>query len=209
MIYNFFQNYPDVRLSTCPYNATHLMPKDEMKGHMERCLDRRIVEVQKYNVPLPGQHGYLRNPTVYGSSFIKSNSNEEAENQDQDKAEVESTMSSMSSLNRSRILRNVLTRNAPRPIKSSALNDSTCSREIQRINKGASIPRKILRRPNSIEEPLQYVPSPLVGRVESNPKALNDGRKMIFSTTPSLISNDPRGPLPLLPSVSSPNPAMI
>merc|ERR1719273_2872416 len=48
------KNYPDVRLSTCPYNATHLMPKEEMKRHMERCLDRRIVEVQKYNVPLPG-----------------------------------------------------------------------------------------------------------------------------------------------------------
>ena len=206
LIYNFFQNYPDVRLSTCPYNATHLMPKDEMKGHMERCLDRRIVEVQKYNVPLPGQHGYLRNPTVYGSSFIKSNSNEEAENQDQDKAEVESTMSSMSSLNRSRILRNVLTRNAPRPINSPAFNDTTCSKEIQRINEGARTSPKILRRPTSIEDPLQYVPSPLIGRVDSNPNASNAGRKMVFSTTPSLTSNNAQGPLP---RTSSPNPSMI
>ena len=174
------------------------MPKEETKSHMERCPDRRIVEVQQYNVPLPGQHGYLRNPTVYGSSFIKSNE----ETEDQDKMEVESTMSS---LNRSRILRNVLTRNAPRPLSSPALNDSTCSREIQTINEGGSTSRKILRRPNSIEEPLQYVPSPLVGRVDSNPKAPNAGRRSVFPTTPSLNSNDGR----VLPRTSSPNTSLI
>ena len=195
----FFQNYPDVDLAVCPYNATHLMQKEDTMGHMENCPDRRIVEVQQYNVPLPGQHGNLINPTVYGSSFIKSNE----ETEDQDKMEVESTMSS---LNRSRILRNVLTRNAPRPINSPAFNDTTCSKEIQRINEGARTSPKILRRPTSIEDPLQYVPSPLIGRVDSNPNASNAGRKMVFSTTPSLTSNNAQGPLP---RTSSPNASMI
>ena len=179
-----------MELAVCPYNATHLMPKEETKSHLERCPDRRIVEVQQYNVPLPGQHGYLRNPTVYGSSFIKSNEDTEI----QDQMDVESTMSSM---NRSRILRNALTRNAPRPLRSPALNESICSKEIQNINdpSGRSTPRNNLRRPTSIEEPLQYNPSPLVGRV--------------FSTTLSLISNDVRSPLPRtsspkLPRTSSP-----
>merc|ERR1712183_351617 len=38
------KNYPDVDLAVCPYNATHLMQKEDTMGHIEYCPDRRTVE---------------------------------------------------------------------------------------------------------------------------------------------------------------------
>merc|ERR1711983_690752 len=75
---------------------------------MAECLDRRIVEVQHYNVPLPGQHG---NPPVYGSSLIKIQEEIQDEtHQDQPETELDQSKSetTMSSLNRSQMLRDVL-----------------------------------------------------------------------------------------------------
>ena len=31
------------------------MPPDEEKAHLKECPDKKIAEVQKYNVPLPGK----------------------------------------------------------------------------------------------------------------------------------------------------------
>ena len=70
-----------------------------------------------------GQHGCLKNPNVFGSSFIPQASNDEI---DDTKYETESTVSS---LNRSRYLGNFLNR-------SSGLVtdlDSDASAEVQRI----------------------------------------------------------------------------
>ena len=52
--HSHFQNHPDVELAICAYNATHLVPPDEEKAHLKECPDKKIAEVQKYNVPLPG-----------------------------------------------------------------------------------------------------------------------------------------------------------
>lgn len=165
------KNYPEVEMQICPYNATHLIPKcEDLGAHMAECLDRRIVEVQHYNVPLPGQHGYLRNPTVYGSSLIKI---EEIQNQDQeaeaqDKGEADSTMSS---LNRSRILRDVLRYRRPN-LRDSSPNagDWSLAKEMQRLEGRDASPAsatssrstsptprpKFLRRPNVVEDDHRY-----------------------------------------------------
>ena len=66
------KQHPEADLVICPYNATHhVQPADE-HVHLLKCPDRRIVEIQKYrfNDPLPGEHGDLSNPRVYGSAFI-------------------------------------------------------------------------------------------------------------------------------------------
>jgi len=62
------KNHPNVELLVCPYNATHLFPEAQRSRHLVECPDRRIVDMQKYNEPLPGRHGYLANPPFYGSS---------------------------------------------------------------------------------------------------------------------------------------------
>jgi len=71
------KNHPNVTLAICPYNASHHIPKEEEKAHLFDCRDRRIVEMQKYNEPLPGHHGCLSNPPFYGSSLIPRLPNEE------------------------------------------------------------------------------------------------------------------------------------
>jgi len=65
------KNYPDMDLVICPYNATHQFPEHERRGHLVYCRDRRIVEMQRYADPLPGRHGYLRNPPFYGSTELE------------------------------------------------------------------------------------------------------------------------------------------
>jgi len=62
------KNHPNIELEVCPYNATHLFPEVQRSRHLVECPDRRIVDMQKYNEPLPGRHGYLANPPFYGSS---------------------------------------------------------------------------------------------------------------------------------------------
>jgi len=75
------KNFPEMDLAVCPYNATHHFPKSEERIHLLECRDRRVVEMQKYNEPLPGRHGYLANPPFYGSSLLESDQkNEELEN---------------------------------------------------------------------------------------------------------------------------------
>jgi len=66
------KQFPEVALVVCPYNATHHVPRADEHDHLLSCPDKRIVEIQKYrlNEPLPGQHGDLTNPVVFGSSFI-------------------------------------------------------------------------------------------------------------------------------------------
>jgi len=162
------KNYPEVEMQVCPYNATHLIPKDEDLGaHMANCLDRRIVEVQHYNVPMPGQHGYLRNPSVYGSSLIEIEESQTPA-QDVEQEQEEEAETTMSSLNRSRILREVLHHRRPNLRDSNPSGDWNMAKEIQRLKgkeasseaatRSPSIsPRpKFLRRPNIVEDDRRY-----------------------------------------------------
>ena len=66
------KQHPELSLVVCPYNATHHVKRSDEHEHLLACPDRRIVEIQKYrfNEPMPGQHGDLSNPVVYGSSKI-------------------------------------------------------------------------------------------------------------------------------------------
>ena len=66
------QQHPHMDMVICPYNATHHVPREKEESHIVDCPDRRIVELQRYryNQPLPGQHGNLSNPPVYGSASI-------------------------------------------------------------------------------------------------------------------------------------------
>ena len=165
----FFQNYPNeaAEMQICPYNATHLIPKSEdLEAHMAECLDRRIVEVQHYNVPLPGQHGYLRNPPIYGSSLIKIEEEIQAEtHQDQPETELDQSESetTMSSLNRSQMLRDVLRYRRPNHQDLSPNATWSVEKEIQRFKRRdaspasatssqstSPTPPRVLRRPNII-----------------------------------------------------------
>ena len=167
----FFQNYPNeaAEMQICPYNATHLIPKSEdLEAHMAECLDRRIVEVQHYNVPLPGQHGYLRNPPIYGSSLIKIEEEIQDEtHQDQPETELDQSESetTMSSLNRSQMLRDVLHYRRPNHRDLSPNATWSVEKEIQRFKRRdaspasatssrstSPMPPRVLRRPNIIVE---------------------------------------------------------
>ncbi len=66
------RQHPHLDMAVCPYNATHHVPRAREQEHIIECPDRRIVELQRhrFNQPLPGQHGNLSNPLVYGSSLI-------------------------------------------------------------------------------------------------------------------------------------------
>ena len=134
-------------MQICPYNATHLIPKSEdLEAHMAECLDRRIVEVQHYNVPLPGQHGYLRNPPVYGSTLIKIEEEIQDEtHQDQPETELDQSESetTMSSLNRSQMLRDVLHYRRPnrRDLSPNATaGEWSVEKEIQRLKRREASP---------------------------------------------------------------------
>jgi len=176
------KNYPDVELAVCAYNATHQMPPDEEKAHLKECPDKKIAEVQKYNVPLPGQHGCLKNPNVFGSSFIPQASNDEI---DDTKFETESTVSS---LNRSRYLSNFIHHS------SGANNDldSDASGEVQRIlgssgneNMIRSSP-KLLRRPKTLEPPgnVQRRSSPFSPKLLRRPDTLEPPGNVQRSSSP-------------------------
>lgn len=64
------KNHPGADMVVCPFNASHHIQRQNEREHLLECRDKRMIEVQKYNEPLPGHHGYLNNPTVYGSAMI-------------------------------------------------------------------------------------------------------------------------------------------
>ena len=78
------KNHPEVSMKICPYNGTHHLPASDIRSHLQECPDRRIVEIQRFklNDPIPGKHGDLSNPVVFGSSLISQES--EAENKEGD-----------------------------------------------------------------------------------------------------------------------------
>lgn len=76
------EQHPEISLVICPFNAIHHIRKSEHVEHLQNCPDRGIVEQLKYryNAAVPGQHGNLTTPLVYGSSAITSdNQSEDAE----------------------------------------------------------------------------------------------------------------------------------
>jgi len=67
------EQHPGVNLAICPYNATHQFPVEHEKMHLDSCKDRVIEEVRRYrfNEPIPGWHGDIRNPSHFGSEDIQ------------------------------------------------------------------------------------------------------------------------------------------
>ena len=95
------EQHPGVDLAVCPYNATHQFPVEQEKAriycnfakhllelvrqlyhmhvirfrqmHLDTCTDRVIEEVRRYrfNEPIPGWHGDIRNPSHFGSEDIQ------------------------------------------------------------------------------------------------------------------------------------------
>lgn len=68
--------HPEISLLVCPFNAIHHIRQSDQVEHLQNCPDRGIVEMQKFrfNAAVPGQHGNLTTPLVYGSSSITSES---------------------------------------------------------------------------------------------------------------------------------------
>jgi len=66
--------HPEITLLVCPFNAIHHIRQSDQVEHLQNCPDRGIVEMQKFrfNAAVPGQHGNLTTPLVYGSSSITS-----------------------------------------------------------------------------------------------------------------------------------------
>lgn len=64
---------PETTLEICPFNAIHHIRKSDQVEHLQNCPDRGIVEIQKYrfNAAVPGHHGNLTTPLVFGSSSIR------------------------------------------------------------------------------------------------------------------------------------------
>jgi len=131
-------------------------------------VDRRISEVQKYNVPIPGQHGNLKNPTIFGSSFIPRGT----ENGEEVPGVPDDTISTF---NRSRHLRNVVSRNVSSRNRSYDLNVSA---EVAMINRQAAVASpmgtspRVLRRPINAEAPgFERSNSPLRSSIPSRASA--------------------------------------
>ncbi|XP_042555139.1 gametocyte-specific factor 1-like, partial [Dipodomys spectabilis] len=40
------KNHPDIaaKLATCPFNARHLVPRDEFRKHIANCVDKTCIE---------------------------------------------------------------------------------------------------------------------------------------------------------------------
>eukprot|EP00094_Tigriopus_californicus_P000316 TCALIF_00305-PA protein Name:"Similar to GTSF1 Gametocyte-specific factor 1 (Macaca fascicularis)" AED:0.75 eAED:0.75 QI:0/0/0/1/0/0/2/0/292 len=66
------KNHPEMDMAICPYNATHHIPRSQELLHLQDCPDRDAIELQKFRVNdlIPGPHGQLNKPVVYGSSLI-------------------------------------------------------------------------------------------------------------------------------------------
>merc|ERR550539_513016 len=56
----------------CPYNATHHIKESQKASHMMACPDRWVEEVRKSGINdlIPGQHGDLSMPKVFGTDSI-------------------------------------------------------------------------------------------------------------------------------------------
>lgn len=66
------KNHPEMDMAICPYNATHHIPRKQELQHLQECPDRDPIDLQKFrlNDLVPGPHGQLNKPVVYGSSLI-------------------------------------------------------------------------------------------------------------------------------------------
>merc|ERR550539_1750634 len=56
----------------CPYNATHHIKESQKASHMMACPDRWVEEVRKSGINdlIPGQHGDLSMPKIFGTDSI-------------------------------------------------------------------------------------------------------------------------------------------
>lgn len=45
-VFSHWQNHPKLasELQSCPFNARHLVPKQELQVHIETCSDRTLVD---------------------------------------------------------------------------------------------------------------------------------------------------------------------
>lgn len=147
-------------MAVCPYNASHHVPKDDERSHLMECRDRRIVEMQKYNEPLPGRHGCLSNPPFYGSALIRPQQipvvrQQQQEPEEESRVRLDDTVSSISTIDRHRDLKNFLDTH-PRQSRSpqrrrpsiSDISDSFSKLDTSEILSGlVTPPVQPLRRP--------------------------------------------------------------
>lgn len=66
--------HPEITLLVCPFNAIHHIRQADQVEHLQNCPDRGIAELQKlrFSAAVPGQHGDLTTPLVFGSASITS-----------------------------------------------------------------------------------------------------------------------------------------
>ena len=170
-------------MAICPYNASHHVPKQDEQSHLVECRDRRIMEMQKYNEPLPGHHGCLTNPAFYGSSLLP----KEDPFMEQMPSRMDDTISSISTVERSRQLHS---RIEPRSRRSSR-DMSALSGSFMSYEEKPDVPSP-LRRPMVTAR--NVPPSAVVqgSRPGSRRSSPSPGRRVLPRTaTPSRRSPSP------------------
>ncbi|XP_069882561.1 gametocyte-specific factor 1-like isoform X1 [Dipodomys merriami] len=48
------KNHPDIaaKLATCPFNARHLVPRDQLSEHIATCMDKIFLEDEVDNIKM-------------------------------------------------------------------------------------------------------------------------------------------------------------
>jgi len=157
------KRYPNADMIICPFNASHHVPREEERTHLLECRDKRMIEVQKYNEPLPGHHGYLNNPTVYGSSLILMEEELAASMSRVDLLRLDDSTSTVSNFER------------------SVNNRSRV--DLPRRRQGPGVSRK-----SSFERPPPVVNRPMTSTAARSPHGLRNRR----SPSPALDGSNPR-----------------
>lgn len=170
-------------MAVCPYNASHHIPKSEERAHLLECRDRRIVEMQKYNEPLPGHHGNLANPPFYGSTLIPRQYVEEQESLpvalDDTQSSIISTFSRHRDL-RSRVEPRPSAARSPGMLRRQPLIEPGETGTTPKIHFGRE--RAPLRRPVDTSRP----PSPIEGITDPY---FSHSRRTSPATTPFSYGN--------------------
>lgn len=106
-----------------------------------------MIEIQKFNEPLPGHHGYLNNPTVYGSSMIPMQ-NENLSLKETDFLRLDDSISSVSNFDRSNANRSRI----EGPRRYGAARVSSAERLPPVSRSGRQMERRLTRSPSPAEE---------------------------------------------------------
>ncbi|XP_017483323.1 PREDICTED: protein D7-like [Rhagoletis zephyria] len=58
------QNYPQLELQKCPFNATHHIPEPEFALHVTNCPDRKLITQYKYDTVEPKEEERVRHAPI-------------------------------------------------------------------------------------------------------------------------------------------------